>query len=1338
MSTQSKIRFDPHFIQRLLDKLQTGDRRSIHLNAVPGRLVNRLDLHELSSVDPELPMAFMQKLLSDKTFRLPIAIQNATLGEGINLHRLEKRLNHLVNQDREHFLEFGQQNFGFGYPLLVKHDRNNITKIIKAPLVIWNLSIERSERKKNSWLISREEDAPIKANELLVSHIGKDEVLEFPQLSEAMLEDGLIDHEELISFCREVLAKLGSDFECPALSVGKCADGKEIDAIHNRNGDKQNAWISFNGIFGLYKAPKEAIIQATQQIADQAELIANTTLNLEPDRTSTISSVDTNPSQEQIINTLESDEVKLIQGPPGTGKSQSITAIISNALANESKCLLICEKKVALEVVYNNLAEIGLEDFAVLIDDVNKDRKAIIEKARRLHNQRSSVADSSLDGAEFESYFQSFADNKAVYNHRHREALKQVLGTKSRKDLIGYLLKHSRANLADVPTEKLQQLDMEFSQQEYMEILSKIKDAQDIYTKISPQSHKTFRALSEDFLANNPHLTTTIHERVRKTIADCLSITRNVQTFLSNQQSQPGFSFLRDSLAQHGARQLTDLRQRIEELLDVVKNISTSMQSFQQNNPQITYQALANRRIWPIVGNWSAQNKVIAEHRVYLKQQYKLFDSIKDSIGMTDSGIPDLVPYQQSNSFEDFKGITNSVQLAANTLLENLKSALNIRHYLQESGQSLQDRIDGDGLFLTDGGECALGDTVDWEALQANYEKLASYFEVCQQYFHEFGDWYRWQLLLSNCDTESLAFLWVLTNSQLSIERWVEWFEFWYYREILLRHEESAEEGFHISDEQLRKLARLNSKLMDLQSQRISDLWDRQRGNAFRSLSAADINFNSLYNLRGSKRSGGRRNSLRKIIEKDFALFTSIFPVVLTNPSVACTLFASKIQAFDYVVFDEASQLRIEDTFASLLMGKRKVISGDEHQMPPSSYFSSEGAKVDSASLDDEHEESEFLATSESLLKYIEDLIPDKKHKSYLDYHYRSRHPDLIAFSNAAIYGGNLIPMPAKQDYRAIDFQNTGGTYYDSNSGVDLKNTNQDEAVEVVKILRNEIRPDSKGKYPSVGIVTFNISQRDLIYDLVNKASAENKEFSEKFHTLKESGLFIRSLENVQGDEKDFIIISTTFGKKQDGSFRQNFGHINWGEGYKLLNVLITRAKWRLYIRTSVPEEYYRKMPETTEISGKNLFYSYLYYCSLLAEGNKQQAQQLLGILRQQAPETPREIQSANLTESVFEEEVYQELKDLIPETEIKAQFPVGGFRLDFLIGKNIALECDGKTYHKTEEAYKHDMYRQKELEKLGYVFHRIWSTNWFRDKDGELKKFLDFYRSQATGTTDS
>ncbi len=1333
MTTKSKIKFDPHFIQRLLDKLQTGDRRSIHLNAVPGRLINRLDLHELSAIDSDLPMAFMQKLLSEKTFKLPISFRNTSLNESVSLHKLEKRLNHLVNQDREHFLEFGQQNFSFGYPLLIKHDRKDITRIIKAPLVIWNLSIQRSEHSKNSWLISREEDAPIKANELLASHIGKDENLEFPQLSEIALEDGLIDLNELIGFCREVLSKLGSDFECQELSVGKCPDSKELEIIHNGDNDKRNAWILFGGIFGLYKSPKEAIIQATQQIANKAQQITDSTLDLEPDRTSTISSVDTNPSQEQIINTLESDEIKLIQGPPGTGKSQSITAIISNALANENKCLLICEKKVALEVVYNNLIEVGLDDFTVLIDDVNKDRRSIIEKARRIHGQQTSGDSNTLDWSEFSSYLQEFSDNKQIYNNQHKETLKQVLGSKSRKDLIGHLLKHSRSDLTTVATERLQQLNLEFSNQEYIDILRQLKDAQTLYTRISPQSHKLFSSINNDFLTNNPHLTTAIHEKCKTTIDNCLNISRSVSSFLNNQSILANFALMKDSLARFNTEQLAALKQQAESFLGILDGIVAAMQNFQHNNPQISYQMMTRRKIWPIIGNRSAQNKIISKQRDYLGQQFKSLKQIKDQAGAAGYTFPNLTQYQQSDSFEHFINTGNTTRAEVQTLLENLSSVLNTRQYLQESGEYLQNTIDADYLLQSDGKECVLGEFVNIEALKASYNKLASYFEACQKYFHEFSDFYRWRLIINRCNAASLEILRALTESKLPINRWVEWFESWYYREVLLRHESLSESGFHISDDQLRKLIELNSKLMSLQFKKISSLWHNQRLNAFKSLSAADINFNSLYNLRGSKRSGGRRNSLRKIIEKDFALFTSIFPVVLTNPSVACTLFASQVQAFDYVVFDEASQLRIEDTFANLLMGKRKIISGDEHQMPPSNYFWSEGAKVESGILEDEHEESEFLATSESLLKYIEDLMPDKKHKSYLDYHYRSRHPDLIAFSNAAIYGGNLITIPPKQDYHAINFKNIGGRYYDSSYGSDLKNTNKDEAIEILRILREEIKPDSKGKYPSVGIVTFNISQRDLIYDLVSKESTENKAFADKLHGLKDSGLFIRSLENVQGDEKDFIIISTTFGKKEDGSFRQNFGHINWAEGYKLLNVLITRTKWRLYVRTSIPEEYYKRIPEAAEINGRSLFYSYLYYCSLITEDNRQQAQRLLEILKQQAPEAPREIQSPNLTESVFEEEVYQELKHLIPENEIKTQHKVGGFRLDFLIGKNIALECDGKTYHKTEEAYKHDMYRQKELEKLGFVFHRIWSTNWFRDKDGELKKFLDFYKSKVT-----
>jgi len=553
----------------------------------------------------------------------------------------------------------------------------------------------------------------------------------------------------------------------------------------------------------------------------------------------------------------------------------------------------------------------------------------------------------------------------------------------------------------------------------------------------------------------------------------------------------------------------------------------------------------------------------------------------------------------------------------------------------------------------------------------------------------------------------------------------------WYYYGALLNYEENTNTGFHKSDSQLKQLTTIYDELSKQQIQKIRSVWGNNRNNKLKRLNES-FNFNAVYNLR--KNNLGPKNSLRKIIEKDFDLFTTLFPVILTNPIASNAILPLKQGLFNIVIFDEASQLRICDTFTSLIRGQYKIIAGDEHQMPPSNYFQSTAEMVDSEENENdeifsEEEQQKILAESESLLRYCADL--QNVNKSPLDFHYRSKHPSLIEFSNNAFYGGNLISFPPKKDYKPIEFKAINGRYLDR--------TNPDEVVEILRIIEKEIHPEYEGKYPSIGIATFNINQRNLINEKLNEAAEKNQIFANKLSELKEIGLWIKNLENIQGDERDIIIISTTYGKKSDGKFSQNFARLNRIEGYKLLNVLITRAKHKLYVCTSIPKENYLSYPDLIKNEGNNkkgILYAYLAYTEAISNGNKELSENILKLLKGQSREEPKVSNTDGLSESPFEEEVYELLLDHFNKDKIIQQHKVGGFRLDFVIKtskKEVILECDGKTYHSSEEAYAWDMYRQKELENMGYVVYRIWSTNWFHDKDAEMRKLLRFIESLET-----
>jgi len=320
--------------------------------------------------------------------------------------------------------------------------------------------------------------------------------------------------------------------------------------------------------------------------------------------------------------------------------------------------------------------------------------------------------------------------------------------------------------------------------------------------------------------------------------------------------------------------------------------------------------------------------------------------------------------------------------------------------------------------------------------------------------------------------------------------------------------------------------------------------------------------------------------------------------------------------------------------------------------------------------------------------------------------------------------------MPNRKSYKPIRISHVNGIYKDR--------TNLKEAEKIIDFLFTKIKPSNIGQYPSVGIATFNIDQRNLILGLIHKHCSESDELTSKFDNYCKNGFFVKNLENIQGDERDLIIISTTFGLNEENVFRQNFGPLNQEKGYKLLNVIITRAKNHLVIFSSIPKEYYSNYINEINTHGnlrKGLLYAYLAYADSIENDDHETRKSILTLLSKNCSETDKTDKN-NFVESPFEQEVYDYLLKYIDKDRIYLQYPFGGFRIDFVItpkknGKPlIALECDGAAYHSSEEAYCYDMFRQKTLESYGFKFYRIWSTNWWTNPKGEIKKVLQYVES--------
>ena len=455
-----------------------------------------------------------------------------------------------------------------------------------------------------------------------------------------------------------------------------------------------------------------------------------------------------------------------------------------------------------------------------------------------------------------------------------------------------------------------------------------------------------------------------------------------------------------------------------------------------------------------------------------------------------------------------------------------------------------------------------------------------------------------------------------------------------------------------------------------------------------------------------------RRMSINRFVNKySFELFKFI-RIWLLTPEVVSEIIPLQNGIFDLVVFDEASQMYVEKGLPSILRAKKVVVAGDSKQLRPSSLGS---GRLEIS--EDELPEDEDIPASleeESLL----DLARAKYRDILLNFHYRSNYEELIAFSNYAFYKAGLyvspnVRVPKNPPIEVLKIDN----------GLWTKRANVPEAKKVVELLKWIL--SARRNNETIGIITFNISQRDMIDDLIDEEVAADPKFAAQIRNElgrtqdgQDIGLFVKNIESVQGDERDIIIFSVGYARNENGRIIRNFGWLNQKGGENRLNVAVSRAKKKVYVVTSInPEEL---QVEDAKNNGPRFLKKYLEYAFAISNRDNEAARNVLHSFGDQV--NPGEYVTFD---SIFEEQVYDALKE--EGYDVDTQVGIGGYSIDLAVKHEgnyiLGIECDGKLYHSSKSARERDYHRQKYLESRGWVIHRIWSTNWWDNPSNEIRK---------------
>ncbi|MBW3128135.1 DUF3320 domain-containing protein [Hymenobacter profundi] len=437
-----------------------------------------------------------------------------------------------------------------------------------------------------------------------------------------------------------------------------------------------------------------------------------------------------------------------------------------------------------------------------------------------------------------------------------------------------------------------------------------------------------------------------------------------------------------------------------------------------------------------------------------------------------------------------------------------------------------------------------------------------------------------------------------------------------------------------------------------------------------------------------------RHLPLRQLMERAGQAVQAIKPVFMMSPLSVASFLPPGAVEFDIVVFDEASQVKPVEALGAIARGRQLVVVGDSKQLPPTSFFDS------LTNAGEESDEDNVTADIQSII----DLCKARQMpEQMLRWHYRSRHESLIAASNHLFYDDKLVVFPSLSDKGKLGlvYHYLSTTYYERGT----TRTNPREAAAVAAAVLHHARTTPQ---LTLGVVAFSVAQRQAIQDALEALRHQHPETEGFFSGHPYEPFFVKNLENVQGDERDVILISLGYGRTKEGYLAMNFGPLNGEGGERRLNVLITRAKQRCEIFTNLTADDLNL--SRTQAKGIAALKTFLHFAQ---HGHLNPSKE-----------------TGLALEAPFEEAVHRALT--ARGYQVRPQLGSAGFYLDLAVVDPdqpnrylLGIVCDGAMYHAARSARDRDRLRQQVLEAMGWRLHRIWSTDWFRNPQRALERVV-------------
>jgi hypothetical protein len=1037
-------------------------------------------------------------------------------------------------------------------------------------------------------------------------------------------------------------------------------------------------------------------------------------------------------SQTRVIEEVRAGRNLVVQGPPGTGKSQTIANIIAGAAHDGKTVLFVAEKMAALSVVHDRLRKVGLGDLCLEIHSRAANKKVLLEELARTLSAGAAVPDmpeppdalrvardklnnvSALLHEPVPNYaftpFRAIAeiarfvgkglpppslarDGLAAIDEAKRRRLSDIVG--SYVDLLTIAGVRSQHPFAGVGTTNLQPTDLQ---------------------RLEPELRRVLWAIAA-LQTSASHLAEAAGRPVPLSLLECIGL-RDLLRVASGRPADA-----RDATAALLARADDP---RLQESLEAGQAWAEARASASSQFTDAAFDVPADglrTRIVPGVGSFwsrlfgtyrSASSELATVLTVPLprtpSERLALVDTLvgvqhrRRTLADEEEWLKTVLGPAWRGERTPFAAIVSQAEWLNHIAnIERIADADSIERLCiaTEREAELSEAIDNvNGILKPLVEQLA----IQWpEGEQVSLDKLAQRVAAMTAGLDRFSEWARLSYLAGELESNGLGSLVsMLDAGDLEPEKALD--------EFLYATAEARWEAARAALPGLNDLAYLDrhelvEAFRGLEQARLVETRRLVRAKHLAQLptgAAGQMGF-----LRGEMAKKRRHRPIRQIMKAAGQMVQRIKPVLLMSPISIAQYLPPGAAEFDLLVIDEASQVRPEEALGAIARCRQIVVVGDQKQLPPTSFFD-RIAGAEEVDFDDEAEEEVRTATATEMESVLTLCEARGLNPAMLEWHYRSRDPSLIMVNNAEFYDRRLIlpPSPVQNDPEyGLAFERVPGVYTGRSRGTGRPGTNRIEAEAVAKAVAKHARtrPDL-----SLGVVAFSKAQSDMLTEVLEVARRQDEILDDFLREGRSEDVFVKNIENVQGDERDVILISVGYGPAEPNGrlASMSFGPINGEGGERRLNVLFSRARTRCLVFCSFdPNDI---DTNRTSRDGPRVLKRFLEF----ARSGQMAQPQVTGELA----DSPLETDVADVIESLG--------------YPCDHQVGAAGFRIDLGVrhpeqpGRYIlAVECDGATYHSALWARERDRLRQDVLEGLGWRFHRIWSTDWFHRRTSEIDR---------------